>query len=58
MTRVKTITARNIQVLEQLINSFLANLGKDEELIDIKYANCLSTAYIVHNALIIYRIVE
>ena len=57
-TKLKLITASDIDLFEERLNKFLQGLKKDEIIVDIKYATAALGNSIEHSALIHYQLTE
>ncbi len=57
-TKLKLITATDVDLFEERLNKFLQSLKKDEIIVDIKYANTAMGSSIEYSALIHYQLTE
>ena len=57
-TKLKLITANDVDLFEERLNKFLQSLKKDEIIVDVKYTNATMGNSIEYSALIHYQLTE
>ena len=57
-TKLKLVTANDVNLFEERLNKFLQDLKTDEVIVDVKYASVAVGSTIEYSALIHYQLTE